>query len=96
MAEEGEMKRLLLSIMVIGILLLGACGTPTTAPAAEAPPTPTAPMFTGGPRISFEKDSVYLGEATPDQRMLYDFRFQNVGDAPLIIYEATIKILQGC
>ncbi|MBA7574889.1 hypothetical protein ES708_16704 [subsurface metagenome] len=32
------MKRILLSILVIGILLLSACGTPS-APTAEAPPT---------------------------------------------------------
>jgi hypothetical protein len=32
------MKQILLAILVIGILLLGACGTPTTAPEAEAPP----------------------------------------------------------
>jgi len=32
------MKRILLSVLVIGILLLGACGAPTPAPPAEAPP----------------------------------------------------------
>ena len=31
------MKRILLSILVSGILLLSACGTPTTAPSTEAP-----------------------------------------------------------
>jgi len=35
------MKRILLSILAIGILLLSACGAPMTAPPAEAPPTPT-------------------------------------------------------
>lgn len=34
------MKRTLLSILAIGILLLSACGAPTTAPPAEAPPAP--------------------------------------------------------
>jgi hypothetical protein len=34
------MKRILLLILVIGILLLSACGTPTTAPPDEALPTP--------------------------------------------------------
>jgi len=33
------MKRTLLSILVIGVLLLSACGAPITAPPAEAPPT---------------------------------------------------------
>jgi len=31
------MKEVLLSIMLVGVLLLGACGTSTTAPEAEAP-----------------------------------------------------------
>ena len=77
--------RRLLSILVIGILLFSACGASTTAP-----------VFTGGPRISFEQDSVYLGEATPNQRMNYEFRFQNVGDAPLIVYDTLAKALEGC
>ena len=34
------MKRILLPILVIGILLLSACGAPTTAPPTEAPPSP--------------------------------------------------------
>ncbi len=79
------MKRIALSILVMGVLLVVACGAPSTAP-----------VFTGGPRISFEQDSVYLGEATPDQRMLYDFRFRNVGDAPLVVYGTTTKTLEGC
>ena len=91
--KEAEMKRVLLPTLVIGVLLLSACGASTTAPPAEAP---TAPVYTGGPRISFEQDSVYLGEATPDQRMLYDFRFQNVGDAPLVVYGTTVKTLEDC
>ncbi|MBA7715755.1 hypothetical protein ES703_124813 [subsurface metagenome] len=33
------MKRILLSILVTGVLLLSACGAPTTAPPAEAPST---------------------------------------------------------
>ena len=80
------MKRILLSILVIGILLLSACGTPTTEP----------PAFTGGPRISFEEDSVYLGEATPKQKIYYEFRFQNVGNAPLVIYNTPVVPLEGC
>ena len=34
------MKRILLPILVMGILLLNACGTPSTAPSTEAPSTP--------------------------------------------------------
>ncbi len=91
--KQAQMKRILLLILVIGILLLSACGAPTTAPSAEAP---TAPVFTGGPRISFDEDFIYLGEATPDQKINYEFRFQNIGDAQLIVYGTTQKALEGC
>jgi hypothetical protein len=45
--EEVEMKRILLSVLVIGVLLLGACGappaeTPPPPPPAEQPPDYTA------------------------------------------------------
>ncbi len=80
------MKRILLLTVVIGVLLLVACGAPATEP----------PLFTGGPRISFEQDSVYLGEATPEEQIYYEFRFQNVGNAPLIIYNTFIEALEGC
>ena len=33
------MKRVLLTVLIIGVLLLNACGAPTTAPEAEVPPT---------------------------------------------------------
>ncbi len=79
------MRRILLSILIIGALLLAACGAPSTAP-----------VFTGGPRISFEQEFIDLGEATPEQRMHAEFRFQNVGDAPLIVYDTIRKSLEGC
>ena len=80
------MKRILPSILVIGILLLSACGASSE----------TTPVFTGGPRISFDEDSVYLGEATAKQQINYEFRFQNVGNAQLIVYGTTQKVLEGC
>lgn len=80
------MKRILLLTVVIGVLLLVACGAPATEP----------PVFTGGPRISFEQDSVYLGEVKTEEQIYYKFRFQNVGNAPLVIYDTTIKALEGC
>ena len=56
----------------------------------------TAPVNTEGPRISFDQDFVYLGEATPEQEMHYEFLFQNVGNAPLIVYDVSARSLQGC
>jgi hypothetical protein len=56
----------------------------------------TAPLHTEGPRISFDEDSVYLGEATPEQEIHYEFHFQNIGDAPLVVHSARANTLEGC
>lgn len=66
------MKRTLLSILVIGILLLSACGAPTApAPAIEAPPIPSpaeqpAPGEKELPSnaISWNEAKYHIGERT--------------------------------
>lgn len=40
---RGKMKLILLPILVIGVLLLGACVTPTTSPPTEESAPPTSP-----------------------------------------------------
>ena len=72
-------------IPVVLILFLAACGGPASPPA-----------FTEGPRISFDQDSADAGEATPEQQVYYEFPFQNVGSAPLVISKVTAKTLEGC
>ena len=62
----------------------------------EALPTSTTPIFTGGPRISFVQDFIDLGKAIPNQQLHAEFHFQNVGDAPLVIYDTTKESLEGC
>jgi hypothetical protein len=64
------------------------------SPACSSQETPA--KFTGGPRISFDQESAYLGQATPSQRIEYEFRFRNIGDAALVIYQITSKTLLGC
>ena len=54
------MKRILLPILVIGVLLLSACGAPTTAPEAEAPSTPSPPS-TG---VAWHQAQDHIGEKT--------------------------------
>jgi|GEM_PF-2883528 len=56
----------------------------------------TIHTFTGGPRIFFEEDIIDLGTGTPDQRFYIEFHFQNIGDAPLVVYETTNEVLEGC
>jgi hypothetical protein len=50
------MKRILLPILVIGVLLLGACAIPSTQPSAPAQPT-----ITENPRYIYENGAVLVG-----------------------------------
>ncbi len=69
---------------------------PLTQP--EAPPLQTSPIAdtTEGPRISFDVDSVDLGKVDIDIPINYAFQFKNVGNAPLTIWDAWAKVLEGC
>lgn len=48
------------------------------------------------PRISFDRDSYYFGEATSDEEINYAFDYTNVGYSVLKIYELEINTLEGC
>lgn len=65
------MKRILLSILIIGILLLSACGAPTTAPTPVPMPTPTN-SETGAKTAELE--SKIEGLETENQRLLTENR----------------------
>ncbi len=76
-------------------------GEPTETPPLtrpEAPPLQTYPTAdtTDGPRISFDVDSVDLGKVDIDIPINYAFQFKNVGNAPLTIWDAWAKVLEGC
>jgi hypothetical protein len=79
-----------MTLLLVALPLITACGADDEE---EITPTPTV---TEEPRISFDEDSVYLGEATPEQLMHYEFRFQNIGNAPLVVHSARAKTLEGC
>ncbi len=78
-----------------------AYGEPTDTPPfvqPEASPAPKLPTvaFTGGPRISFDEDSVDLGKVPPEPPVGYTFHFKNVGDKPLVIIDASLQAVEGC
>ncbi len=82
--------------LFIGLLALSGALALVSACSAVGPEDAQAAEFTGEPRLSFEKETVYLGEATPDERIQYDFIFRNVGNAPLEIAGVSTKALEGC
>ncbi len=79
------MKRTLLSILVIGILLLSACGAPTPAPApAPAPPapapTPAPPVVAPEPAKFVVSDlSISPGEVIAGESVTISFDVANSG-----------------
>ncbi len=44
----------------------------------------------------FAREAVNLGRVTAGERVRYDFRFRNVGNAPLTITGVTVRVLEGC
>ena len=74
-----------LLVLACGLFLFSSCSS-----------TEIAPAFEGGPRIFFDNDFIDLGEATPNQQLYAEFHFQNVGDAPLVLYGTTKQVLEGC
>ena len=51
---------------------------------------------TSQPRIHFDQDFIDVGIVPPGVSLDYAFHFTNDGEAPLIIRDATIQVLEGC
>jgi hypothetical protein len=56
----------------------------------------TAVPYTGGGRLWFPVTEIDLGRVPLMREVSRSFDLQNVGDAPLVISEPSVKILQGC
>ena len=80
------MKRIvpisILSMLLLVTLGLTACG--------GSEPT------TGQPVIHFDQEIVDVGTVPAGFVLDYSFNFTNEGDAPLIINDVGIKVLEGC
>ncbi len=80
------MKRMIL-ILGLSVLLLAAVGLLACVGNGSLP---------GQPRIYIEEDFVDVGVVQPGDSLDYTFHFTNEGDAPLIITDATIEVIEGC
>ncbi len=80
------MKRIVLisflSVLLLVTLGLTACG--------DSEPS------TGQPVIHFDQEIVDVGIVPAGFVLDYSFNFTNEGDAPLIINDVGIKVLEGC
>ena len=80
------MKRMTL-ILGLSVLLLAAVGLLACGGNGSS---------TVQPRIYFDEDFVDVGIVPPGVSLDYAFHFTNEGNAPLIITDATIRVLEGC
>ena len=80
------MKRMIL-ILSLSVLLLAAVGLLACGGNGS---------LTGQPRIYFDEDFVDVGIVPPGVSLDYTFHFTNEGDAPLIITDVTIQVVEGC
>jgi len=80
------MKRMIL-ILSLSVVLLAAVGLLACGGNGSS---------TGQPRIYFDEDFVDVGIVPPGVSLDYTFHFTNEGDAPLIITDTTIQVVEGC
>jgi len=80
------MRRMTIMIS-LSVLLLAAVGL--TACGGNGSPT-------GQPRIHFDEEYVDVGNVSPGVPLDYSFHFTNEGDAPLIIDDVKIQVIEGC
>jgi hypothetical protein len=96
LVSKARNRRFLLTstlLLLTGSFLLLSCSlTVGTEPEVQ----PTVPEFTGRPRFDFDQVFIDLGEATPSQPLRAEFRFRNIGDAPLELYSTSKEALEGC
>ena len=71
--EAVKMKRILLSILVVGILLLSACGAPTSAPGAVSEP-PISAHFT-----TYTDEARFFSISYPPDWKLFPSWFEELG-----------------
>jgi hypothetical protein len=68
---------------------------PATTPVTTSA-TGSAEQYTGGARLYLPATEVDLGQVPLMTNVSHSFDLQNVGDAPLVISEPSVKILEGC
>ena len=84
--RSEKIKRIIL-ILSLSVLLLATVGLLACGGNGSS---------TGQPRIYIEEDFVDVGVVQPGDSLDYTFHFTNEGDAPLIITDATIEVIEGC
>ncbi len=88
-------RRLLATVSLVLLGIIGLFSACSSAELDEAAPGALAEPLEG-PRLLFAREAVNLGKVAVGERVQYDFRFRNVGDAPLVVSGATAKALEGC
>ena len=77
-----------LVLCLAAVVAVAACSSTATGTAQ--------PTFSGGPRLSFDRQTWDFGEVAPGKPLEAVFRFQNLGDKPLVIEKAYTRVVEGC
>ena len=78
------------AVLIIVVGFLAWNGSRANKPAAM-------PRFTGGPKLSVDRDSIDFGRLPLDQPVRAEFKLTNVGDQPLAIKgEPRVELVKGC
>lgn len=80
-------------LIMLGVLILSSACSP--AELEEVPPGVLSEPIEG-PRMLFTREAVNLGKVAVGERVRYDFRFRNVGNATLLVSDVIVKVLDGC
>lgn len=79
-------------------LLFGGCsgsGGKLIQARTVTPAAPVAP-YTGGARIAFEEGTLDFGDVALEQWVRATFHFRNVGNEPLVVRNASVRVVEGC
>jgi hypothetical protein len=60
-------------------------------------PLGVAPLFSGGPRLAADTDTIDFGDVRFDKMVTASFRLRNVGDKPLMLASnPPVEVAEGC
>ena len=78
------------AVLIIVVGFLAWNGSRANKPGAT-------PQFTGGPKLSVDRDSINFGKLPLDQPVRAEFKLKNMGDQPLAIKgEPRVELVKGC
>jgi hypothetical protein len=85
------------AVLIIAVGFLVWRGGGSQQANSSSPQTGGAPLVTGSPKLSVDRDSIDFGKVPLDIPVKATFKLKNVGDQPLTIKgEPRVEVVRGC